>query len=220
MTKPETTLPSNGLLSGMVLTWGTAALALTLGVASPTLTAPFDRLPSPALLDAFGLTVVLMLVHKVESYLTAEFDHCPVYLTAARASWATDVRRVNFVVFVGTLLAMLMVLYLVMLGGRWPLLLLTVWLAQGLHEWHHAAKSLAQRSYYPGTATGLCFVALMQALFFPAWADAVALPEGWRWTYAAAQPLVFLGFFLEHRVWLRQVEAVGGVEVLRAWRHA
>jgi hypothetical protein len=220
MSLDETALPGNGMLSGMVLTWGTAIVVLAAGLGSEEVRAGFDRPLAPAVLDGFGLTILFMLIHKVESYLTGEFDQCPVYLTAARASWATDVRRVNFVVFVGTLLTMMTVLYLVLLGGHWPLLLLAIWLAQGQHEWHHAAKSLAQRSYYPGTVTGLLFVASVQGLFFPAWAEAVGLGSGWRLAYVAVQPLIFLCFYLEHRAWLRRVEGVGGLHVLRNWRPA
>jgi hypothetical protein len=198
----ETAMPKNGVLSGMAITYGIALLALGTGLLLPSVRAVLMRAPSAALLDGMLLSIAVMAVHKAECWWRREYEVCPVYITAARGR---DGRETLFIGFVITFLAMMAFVYLVLLGPPWPLLMLAVWIAQGLHEIHHAAKSVAARRYYPGTATALLFVGAIDVFVFPRWLALVDTePRLWFWAFYAAQPILFAAFVLEHQRWLRK----------------
>jgi hypothetical protein len=188
----------------MVVTWATAVLALVVGALLPSLHPIFAASPSTHLADALLFSIGLMAVHKVESYLTGEFDQCPVYLGLSDAPWVRGIRQAAFLVFCSVFLALAILIALAMRGPPWPLLVMAVWCSQGLHEIHHTAKSLARRRYYPGTASALVFVAYIDVVFFPAYLAQLSLgaPEVVRVGFYAAQPILLLAFFLEDRAWL------------------
>ncbi len=208
MTVPED-LPGNGLLSGMVLTWGTALVLVPLGLFHGPTIALLDHPPSNALIDVFGLSILVMVLHKVESWITGEFDACPVYLTTGRARWAKNVREAQFTMFVATFLGMLILVWLAFKGGHWPMLMLGIWIAQGQHELHHTAKSLSRRRYYPGTATGLVFVATIALGVFPTWCDILGIGAAWRAAFLGAMPVTLLAFYLEDRWWIGRAGSFG-----------
>jgi hypothetical protein len=196
--------PRNGLLSGMILTLGAAVLALSAGFLVPGLESYFGHGLSPTLADRFLISVLIMAAHKVESYWTLEFDHCPVYLSMER-NWLPNVRRSAFVVFVGTFLGCMLLLALTLRSPMWGLLLLIVWGAQGLHELHHLGKSVSRRRYYPGTITGLMFTGFINLAIVPLWFGQVqGIPGSVQWVYYGLQPIVLLAFFLEDRRWMEQ----------------
>ena len=196
--------PPAGILSGMVITWATALAAMLVGALLPSLHPIFAAMPSAGLADLLLFSIGLMAVHKVESYVTGEFDHCPVYLGLADKPWVRSLRQAAFITFCTTFLALAVLLALAMRGPPWPLLVMAVWCAQGLHEVHHLAKSLARRRYYPGTASGALFVAFIDLVFFPAYLGELSLAarEPVRLAYYAAQPLLLCAFFVEDRAWL------------------
>ncbi len=195
--------PSNGILSGMVLAWGTAIFVIGIGFFYPHLAAPFDSALSLGFLDAFMVSVLLMFLHKVESYFTLEYEQCPVYATTGRARWAQDSREAVFLAFCGTFLGLALAIALMLRGGYWPLLILAIWMAQGVHEWHHSAKSLTQGSYYSGTVTGLMFVVHVNMVLFPEWYSLLHTTSDLPfYAYYAVQPVFFVGFVVEHHGWL------------------
>lgn len=197
--------PPNGLLSGMILPAIAGVCAVIVGLFCPEMASVFNTPITVPLLNGFGISILLMVVHKIESYFTYEYNVCPVYLTNGQKSWAQNPRQAIFVAFVGTFLLMMGAVFLVMKGGVWPRLLLSIWLAQGLHEWHHSAKSLAQRSYYSGTVSALLFVLHIDFCVAPLWFDTLLLSAEIKTLalqmYYGIQPVVFIGFYLEHRKW-------------------
>lgn len=209
--------PGNGLLSGMIVTGLAAAAAIGLGFFVPASHAMFDAPPTNALLDAFLVTVLAMTAHKVESYAQGEYARCPVYLTNVNRERDRHPGRLLFQGFVPTVIGGLLLAYFLMRGQPWVLLMMLVWLGQGLHELHHAAKTLAERRYYPGTISGLLFVLLVDVLFYPAWLDALTVEAGpWRWAYLAAQPVLFIGYYAEHRGWSARYAAWQAAEARAA----
>ncbi|MBT3984332.1 MAG: HXXEE domain-containing protein [Bacteriovoracaceae bacterium] len=197
--------PKAGILSSMVITLVTAALAIIVGLFVPVLAQRFNASASSELVNSFLISIVLMVAHKLESYFTNEYDHCPVYLHASTKSWGQKPRQAVFVGFVGTFLAMAFINYLLVKGPPWTLLILAAWASQGLHELHHSAKSLAQKSYYPGTITSIIFVAYGASSFFPKWSALVNTGghdiTAW---YYAVMPFIFVGFYFEHKWWLKK----------------
>lgn len=199
--------PSNGLLSGMILTALAALAALVTGFFLPGTAQVFAGTPSDTLLNAFFISICLMTAHKIESYLTHEYNVCPVYLTNGQAAWAQNARQAIFVAFVSTFIGMCFVTLLALKGSPWPKLLLFVWMAQGLHEFHHSAKALAQKSYYSGTVSALFFTAQIDVFVFPKWYAELGLASNAGfYFYYLIQPVVFLGFYLEHRRWLAKTQ--------------
>jgi hypothetical protein len=195
--------PKAGLLSGMAVTWITASIALGVGLFVPSLHPIFAGTASLRLQNLLLISIGLMVAHKIESYYTREFDHCPVYLSLKQAGWARDPRQAVFVTFCSVFLALMIVIALAMRGPPWLLLLPAVWCAQGLHEMHHFAKSLARRSYYSGTATGLCFVLFIDLVFFPAYVGELGIDgAALRWAFYLAQPPLFAAFVVEDLRWL------------------
>ncbi len=195
-------IPSNGPLSGMIITGLTALLGVTLSLTSDRFRHHFEAPLSTPLLQVFLISILVMALHKAESFWSLEYDQCPVYLTSGQASWANNSRKAIFVSFVTTFIGMLFVVYLALLGPPWHLILLTVWLAQGLHEFHHAAKSLARKRIYPGLITSLLFVCVQSFWLFPLWHDQIFQSRGAFFIgYYISIPLVVIAFFFEDTGW-------------------
>jgi len=196
-------VPRNGLLSGMILPGLAAALAVPLGLLSPAFRSHFAAPLSPEFQGVFLASVVLMALHKVESFWRGEYDQCPVYVSQAQSPSWQNPRKAVFLAFVPIFIGMLLVAYLAFLGPPWHLIILTVWLAQGAHELHHLAKSLARGRLYPGLVTSVLFVGVMSFGLFPRWHDAVLGARGLAfYGYYALLPCVLLGFYLEDRKWI------------------
>ena len=196
-------IPKNGPLSGMLIPALTAAVVLPLGFFSTAFRSHFAAPISPGLLLVFFASIVVMALHKLESFWFEEYEQCPVYLTSGQSAWARNPRKAVFVSFVTTFLGMLAVAFLAFVGPPWHLLMLTVWLGQGAHELHHTAKSLARGRLYPGLGTSLLFVAIMWFGVFPQWHDLVVGERGLVFFGAyALLPLTLLAFYLEDRKWI------------------
>lgn len=208
-------IPKNGLLSGMIITQAAAVMAILAGCFLPGVDRIFGGAPPKPLLDVFLGSVVLMTVHKIESYVTGEFDQCPVYLTVGRG-WEQNVRRAGFTVFVTAFLGGMFLLALALRGAPWPLLLMAIWCAQGLHELHHTAKSMVRHAYYPGTISGLLFTLLIDVAFFPMWYRALAVGSDVpMYVFYGVQPIVLLAFYLEDRKWWAGYRGVSAAAAAR-----
>lgn len=196
--------PSNGLLSGMIITWLSVVGILFWGIFFPSWMTPFFVNPSPEFLNAFLVSIIIMAIHKYESFYFEEYNHCPVYLTSGRKTWAKNSREAIFLPFVGTFLGLTFLLYFSLCGQPWTMLIPIVWLAQGLHEIHHSAKALAQKKYYPGTVSSIVYVLQINLLLYPAWWNALAASnQAVFYFYYLVQPFVFAGFYFEHRQFTR-----------------
>lgn len=201
-------LPAPGPLSKMALTALVPALgagvALVHAAFRARLAAPFDE----ALLSSLGLSVGVMILHKIECYFAHEYDACPVYLNLERAPFAKSRRQALFVSFVVPFLVLLLLIYAVASGAPWHWLAIGVWLGQGLHELHHVARSASRRRRYPGAATAAVFALVVLGAVWPATARALGLGDGWvTWLGAGLAPLVGLAFYLEDRAWLTKLAA-------------
>lgn len=192
-------IPRHGLLSGMIVPGIAAAVVLPLAIFSSTFRSYFDQPLTAPLQLAFFASVVLMALHKVESFWFAEYDQCPVYTSQPQ----DNPRKAVFLAFVPIFIGMLIFSFLGFIGPPWHLITLTIWLGQGVHELHHTAKSLARGRLYPGIVTSVLFVAVMSLGLFPLWHDAVLGDRGVLFfSYYLALPAVFLGFYLEDRRWI------------------
>lgn len=190
-------------MSGMIIPALAAAAVLPFGFFSATFRSHFTAALTPSFQGVFLISIVLMALHKLESFWFGEYDQCPVYATTAQAEWAQNPRKAVFLTFVPTFLGMMMMAFLAFLGPPWHLIILTVWLGQGAHELHHTGKSLARARLYPGIFTSVLFVGVMSFGLFPLWHDAVVGARGLLfYGYYALLPIVLLGFYLEDRKWI------------------
>lgn len=198
----EYSVPKNGLLSGMIVTILTAVVVVPLGLFSESFRQRFIAAPSDALIEGFLISIVGIILHKAESYWFREWEHCPLYLTSRQSSWGRDPGQALFVGFVSTLLVMVVLLFLMMKGEPWPLILMSILIAQGLHEIHHSAKSIARRYLYPGTVTSILFVGLVGFWVYPAWYSQVLGEKvGVFYMYYLLWPVLFTAFYFEDRNW-------------------
>lgn len=197
--------PKNGLLSGMILTFATIIVVIPLCLFSASFAQKFNHSLTPQLQQFFFLSILLMAIHKLESFFAKEYEHCPVYLTSGKSAWAQNPREAIFLSFVPTAVGMLFFLYLTILGPPWHLVFLTVWLAQGLHEIHHLAKSLARRKIYPGLYSSIAFVLVVSFGIFPLWHDLVFAQRGVFFkTYYLMLPVILAAFYFEDRIWFQK----------------
>lgn len=191
--------PRHGPLSGMILTGLAAAGMLGAGLLPATHAAL--GAPSPALVNAFSVSVALMVAHKAESYALREHAACPVYRTIAHDAARRPIGEVLFLTLIPALLGAFVLIALILRGGAWPMLALGIWLGQGLHEWHHLGKTLARRAYYPGVVTGVLFALHVAWGFAPYWfAVADAGPRA-ATIYGGAGLLALVAFTLEDARW-------------------
>lgn len=104
----------------------------------------------------FFLSILLMLLHKVESYRTHEWEFAPGYQYAL--SLGFEKGPLLFLTFVSILFLGLFWCFLIMAWrwGQW--LLLTVWGLTFLLEWHHVWRTLQAGEYYSGLITALLYI--------------------------------------------------------------
>jgi hypothetical protein len=195
-------IPKNGLLSGMILTAISAVTVIAVVFIFPEIHQRFDVPLSPSLRFLFLMSALLMVVHKAESYIFGEYDQCPVYLTTGNSPSAKNVRQAIFLSFVPTFLGMLFMVYFALVGPPWHLMIIAIWLGQGLHEFHHLAKSLSRKKTYPGLYSSLLFIGTLSFGVFPLFYDSLSTTRGSLfYAYYLLLPVVFFGFYREDRSW-------------------
>lgn len=192
----------------MALTGVAVVGMLAVGLAVPSLHPALAGGVPDGLRDAFALSVGLMVAHKIESYAAREWEVCPVYRTLVHDAVQRPLGEVLFLTLIPAVLGAFVLIALLVRGGPWPLLVLGMWLGQGLHEWHHLGKSLARRRYYPGLVTGTLFAAHAAGAYAPAWLAAVGGAPTWGAAAFAGLALAALvAFYLEDRAWFPRWEA-------------
>jgi len=104
----------------------------------------------------FFLSLLFMMLHKVESYRTHEWEFAPGYRYVL--SLGFDHGPLLFLTFVSILFLGLFWCFLIMAWrwGQW--LLLTVWGLTFLLEWHHVWRTLQAGEYYSGLITALLYI--------------------------------------------------------------
>lgn len=89
------------------------------------------------------------------------------------------------------------------------MILIMVWIAQGLHEMHHTAKTLVRRKIYPGLFSSMAFVSVMSFKLFPLWHDVLFSQRGFLFTaYYALLPIIFLIYFIEDKIWYGKAKSL------------
>lgn len=125
--------------------------------------APVDRRTS----SLFLLSVLVMLAHKVECWVTEEWVESPFFQLLVSLGPDLDVNPAHafgealFLVFVFWLFAGLFMGWLLLRGGAAAWAALAVWGLTFVLEWHHVVRALARSGYYPGLYTAVVYLVVM-----------------------------------------------------------
>lgn len=125
-----------------------------------------DGLVSRQMLAMFSGSAAVMLVHKVECWLTAEWVVSPFYQWAIGkfAAYSTDpaqnLGQAGFFTFVFCLAVSVLAISMLLSGRRGTHVFLGLWGVMFAVEWHHIVRSLVAGEYYSGLYTAIVFVAL------------------------------------------------------------
>jgi hypothetical protein len=121
-------------------------------------------LVSSRMLAYFAGAVVIMLAHKIECWLTAEWLESPFFQAVTTSSLARgntvedSFGEAIFITFVVWLFAGLGMGLLLLRGGRGPLIALGIWGLTFILEWHHIARALVAGEYYTGLFTSMAYL--------------------------------------------------------------
>lgn len=103
----------------------------------------------------FLLSILLMLLHKVESFQTLEWEFAPMYKYVLSLGYERG--PLLFLTFICILFLGLFWCFL-LLAWRWgQWVLLVVWGLTFLLEWHHLWRTLQSEAYYSGLITGVLY---------------------------------------------------------------
>lgn len=115
----------------------------------------------------FGLSIVLMAAHKVECWITEEWLESPFFQLLIRTgpligpSEQDVLGEAIFLTFILWLFAGLGMGWLVLRGGRGPLVALAIWGLTFVLEWHHVVRTIVSEAYYSGVYTAVAYLAFM-----------------------------------------------------------
>jgi hypothetical protein len=114
--------------------------------------------PSYAMKVVFLLSILLMGVHKIESFYTREWEFAPIYLYFLNQDYSRG--EIIFLSFVVTLFVGLAWVWIIISfrAGKW--IFLGFWGLTFFEEWHHLIRTYHSGQYY----TGL-FSAILYGLF-------------------------------------------------------
>ena len=109
----------------------------------------------------FGWLVIIGPVHVGEQLLFGIDELTEIKrIVAVYYGWFRD-PDCGTVVLVGiTVTLVLLMVYGLLVGGRWPLIVAGFFGVVGVGEVHHLVKTLLHLSYFPGTVTAIPFMAI------------------------------------------------------------
>lgn len=143
----------------------------------------------------FLVSILLMVIHKVECYYTQEYDKDPVYLWFLSKPSFQHSGQVAFLTMCFFVTLMLSMIFLILLGGSWPITVLGIWCMMFVHETHHIAKSIRMRHYYSGLFTSILFSGFGLFFFVPHYWEHFAMASSWQtglWLFFLAWGLLHL----------------------------
>lgn len=104
----------------------------------------------------FLLAVLLMGLHKLECWWTAEWLESPYFNHLVSEN--LPMGEVIFRTFVFWLFVGLVAFAVALQGSGWPTLVLGVWGLTFVLEYHHLIRTLLKGGYYPGLYTALVYL--------------------------------------------------------------
>lgn len=114
------------------------------------------KTPSAKMMWFFLISIFLMVIHKYESFKTAEWDFAPGYLFVLQMGLGDG--KMLFLTFVTMVFVLLFWSFIIIFTqtGKW--LFLAFWGLTFLLEYHHLARALLAGSYYSGLYSAILYV--------------------------------------------------------------
>ena len=109
------------------------------------------------------ITLGIMILHKVESYLTKEWEECRFYNALKKINILQQHGEIVFLVFVTTFILLMSLMTLIVCNEKWIKYSLLIWAGQLLNETHHLSKSFMYSRYYTGSYSA--FIMVLLAIF-------------------------------------------------------
>ena len=110
---------------------------------------------SQKLQTLFFLSILAFIAHGLEEYFTAFYDVDIFFKALYRFFDAMTVAQATFLLTQFFVWAILIIGFLFIRGGRWPLRLMMIPGFFLLFETHHIVKTFIAQAYYPGMITAL-----------------------------------------------------------------
>ncbi len=112
--------------------------------------------PSPKMRWMFLLSIFLMMVHKYESFKTAEWEFAPAYL--AILNWNLEKGEMLFLTFITVLFVGLIWCFIIICWNPGQWIFLGFWGLTFLLEWHHIFRTISSGAYYSGLFSAMVYV--------------------------------------------------------------
>lgn len=112
--------------------------------------------PSKKMRWFFLLSIILMLVHKIECFQTTEWKFAPIYLYIL--DLGLDQGKMLFLTFVTMLFVGLFCCFIIISWRHGQLFFLLFWGGTFILEFHHFIRFLISGSYYSGLYTGIVYM--------------------------------------------------------------
>jgi len=113
------------------------------------------------------ITFILMILHKVESYYTEEWLHCPFYKAVGEK---IPGGKNTFLVFCSTFIILTHLVFMQICDNDWNYYIVAVWGGAMINEIHHVSKTFVYSTYYSGCVTAYFMVLYSMFIFFPNYA--------------------------------------------------
>lgn len=105
----------------------------------------------------FLISIFLMVIHKIESYITNEYNACPFYINLINKLYQNSIGEIIFLVFCFTFLFFMFIIYSINCDNNLFKYLVLIYAFTFIHETHHLAKTLKYKNYYSGTISAIIY---------------------------------------------------------------
>ena len=113
------------------------------------------------------ISLILMFMHKVESYYTREWTVCRFYSGLKKISFLQEHGEIVFLVFCTTFLLSTILMLLMICYEQWIHYNLLIWGCQLINETHHISKAIMRKAYYSGSYSAVLLVLWANLHYFP-----------------------------------------------------
>ena len=114
------------------------------------------------------LSTLLLILHGIEEIFTGFYDVDPISTFVFKPFLAMGLYQATFLVFQIMLWLALILLSVLIIGGKWRLIVLTIPGFFLIFEIQHVIEALVRGSYYPGLITAL-FLPILGIFFWKEW---------------------------------------------------
>lgn len=137
--------------------------------------------PSERMKTCFMVAAVIMLLHKVECWVTEEWAVSPFFQAMMHSSYwegkppEAVLGEAMFLTFVVWLFVGLTLAWMAMKSPRGATVALGLWGLTFVLEWHHVVRSVLAGAYYSGLISAVVYLAFGWGIYLREWRKHVHL---------------------------------------------